>query len=285
MEEKMAEKENYKDLLNKGVSMRQIVTNTEQTLSKMEVVQNKAYHIIDLPSRGWTYPPESLLSSGQVKLMQPTGRNEAILSSQTLIRKGIVIDEFLKSLFVDKIDLDDLLIGDKNYLTFASRRLAYGNDYLVEIECPKCGDIQEVNINLANLPVKQTPKLFEYPKQTNVFDYVLPITQKKVLFKLNNGHLQKLMDKYIKNSNKPGLQILIRTAILVQQIDGEKQYNKILNILQNLPAKDTMALRKYIQELSPDIDLTYHYDCPNCNREQNIIIPLDVSFFWPGYNG
>ncbi|HRT02929.1 MAG TPA: hypothetical protein P5513_03220 [Candidatus Diapherotrites archaeon] len=49
-----------------------------------------------------------------------------------------MVNEFLKSLILEDYKLEDLLTGDKNYLMFAARRMAYGNKYDVKIECPRC---------------------------------------------------------------------------------------------------------------------------------------------------
>ena len=52
--------------------------------------------IVDLPSKGLLYPEGHPLSGGTVELKYMTAREEDILSSANLIRKGVVIDELLK---------------------------------------------------------------------------------------------------------------------------------------------------------------------------------------------
>ena len=60
-----------------------------------------------------------------------TAKEEDILSNQSYIQKGIVLDKLLKSLIInDKINIDDLIVGDKNALLIASRVLGYGKDYI-----------------------------------------------------------------------------------------------------------------------------------------------------------
>ncbi len=53
--------------------------------------------IIDLPSGGKLYPKESPLSSGKLELKYMTTREEDILTSQNLIKKGVVVDRLLDS--------------------------------------------------------------------------------------------------------------------------------------------------------------------------------------------
>ncbi len=276
-------KKNYGDLLtsNKGFSIKEIITEGEDAISKLKATSDQMYEIIDLPSKGWTYPANSVLSTGRIKIKIPTGRNQAILSSQNLIRKGIMIDEFLKSLILEDYKLEDLLTGDKNYMIFAARRMTYGNQYEVRIECPRCNFQSDTVFDLSTIVPKETPELFKFPKEQNEFDFEMPNSTKHVKFHLNNGHYQDLMDKRIKASKHPDLEILIRTACLITEIDGKTQFNDILNILQDIPAKDTFALRTYIQLLSPDINIKKYYECPNCYRKQEVIIPITVDFFWP----
>ena len=53
--------------------------------------------IIDLPSKGKLYPKDSPLSEGKVEIKYMTAREEDILTSQNLIKKGIVIEKLLNS--------------------------------------------------------------------------------------------------------------------------------------------------------------------------------------------
>ena len=62
--------------------------------------------VVDLPSKGLLYPKDSPLSKGSVELKYMTAKEEDILTSINLIRKGIVIDKVLES--VDKkVKVDD----------------------------------------------------------------------------------------------------------------------------------------------------------------------------------
>ena len=82
---------------------------------------------VDLPSGGKLYPTDSPLSSGKIEIKYMTAKEEDILTSQNLIKKGTVIDKLLDSLIVtDGINSDDLVLGDKNAIMVASRILAYG---------------------------------------------------------------------------------------------------------------------------------------------------------------
>ena len=86
--------------------------------------------MVDLPSKGYFYFDGHPLSSGKVEVKYMTAKEEDILTSQNLIQQGLVIEKLLQSLIVDKsIDVDDMLIGDKNAIMVAARILGYGKDY------------------------------------------------------------------------------------------------------------------------------------------------------------
>ena len=93
--------------------------------------------VIDLPSLGKLYPKDSPLAEGKIELKYMTTREEDILMSENLIKKGVVIDKLLDSLIVTpNIKQTDLILGDKNAVLVAARILAYGPEYNVEVTNP-----------------------------------------------------------------------------------------------------------------------------------------------------
>ena len=79
---------------------------------------------VNLPSQGKFYPPEHPLHNKDVvEIKYMTAKHEDILTSQTLLRKGVAIDRLIENLIIDKsIKLDSLLLGDKNAITIAARK-------------------------------------------------------------------------------------------------------------------------------------------------------------------
>ena len=79
---------------------------------------------VDLPSKGIYYPEGHALHGVEsVEIKHMTAKEEDILASESLIRKGIAIDRMLQSLLIDNnLKVKDLLVGDKNALTVACNR-------------------------------------------------------------------------------------------------------------------------------------------------------------------
>ena len=89
--------------------------------------------VITLPSQGKCYPESNPLSKGTIEIKYMTAKEEEILASQNLIRKGVVLDKLFESIIVDKnVNIDDILIGDKNAIMLAARILGYGPEYKIQ---------------------------------------------------------------------------------------------------------------------------------------------------------
>ena len=237
--------------------------------------------IIDLPSEGKVYPKESPLSSGKLELKYMTTKEEDILMSENLIKKGVVIDKLLDSLIVTKgVKQEDLILGDKNAVLVASRILAYGPEYTVEVTNPNDIDEKiEHTFDLSQCPFKELSKKVDY--LGNSFEFVTPVGKNKLKFKLLTGADEKLIDKDLKQSSKFGhsTEITTRLRYAIIEVDGDSKLQTINAFIQTLLARDSVALRNYIRDISPDIDLTSEVEIGG--EAVDVSIPLTVEFFWP----
>ena len=237
--------------------------------------------VIDLPSRGKVYGKESPLAEGKIEIKYMTTKEEDILMSENLIKKGVVIDKLLDSLIVTKgITSDDLIIGDKNAVLVAARILAYGPEYKVEVTNPNNPDQQvEHTFDLTECPFKQAVDEVDY--SGNSFDYETPISKTKIKFKILTGKDEKLIDKDVKQSKKFGYNADITTRLryTITEVDGDSKPETITAFSQNMLARESVALRKYINDISPDIDLTSEIEIGG--ESVSVSIPLTVEFFWP----
>ena len=237
--------------------------------------------VIDLPSEGKVYSKESPLSSGKLELKYMTTREEDILMSENLIKKGVVIDKLLDSLIVTKgVKQEELILGDKNAVLVASRILAYGPEYTVELENPNNPDEKEEHtFDLSKCPFKELSKDVDY--SDNSFDFTTPVGKNKLKFKLLTGVDEVSIEKDIKQSSKFGVSTDITTRLryIVTEVDGDTKSSTINEFTQNLLARDSVALRNHIRDISPDIDLTSEVEIGG--ETVSVSIPLTVEFFWP----
>ena len=237
--------------------------------------------VIDLPSEGKVYPKDSPLADGKIELKYMTTKEEDILMSQNLIKKGVVIDKLLDSLIVTpNVKQTDLLLGDKNAILVAARILAYGPEYTVKIPNPQNSDQEiEHTFDLTECPFKKLTKGVDY--SGNSFDYTTEIGKNKIKFKLLTGKEEELIENEIKQSAKYGYdsEVTTRLRYTITEVDGDSKPDTITSFSQNMLARDSVALRKHIQDLTPDIELTQKIELGG--ETVSVSIPLTVEFFWP----
>ena len=231
--------------------------------------------IIDLPSKGLIYPSENPLSSGKIEMCYMTAKHEDILSNQSYIQKGIVLDKLLQALIVSKINYSDLITGDKNAIMVAARILGYGKDYTFNY------DGTEYTVDLTQIDNKP----FEHTnKGTNEFAYTLPSTNTDITYKiLTHGDEQKIqaeLDGLKKINSNSSPELSTRLKYLITSVNGDRETKTIREFVDNhLLARDSRELRKHIKESQPDVDLSFFPE----GSPTRVDIPVGIKFFWPDF--
>ena len=231
--------------------------------------------VIELPSKGLLYPEGSELAKGTLEMKYMTAKEEDILTNQSYIQKGTVLDKLMKSLIVSKINYDDLLIGDKNAIMVAARILGYGKDYSFSV----LGEDHTIDLStLENKPLNE--ELFKDGE--NNFEFTLPHSGNKVTFKLlthkDEQNISRELEglKKINKDNSP--ELTTRLKHLITSVEGKTESKDIREFVDNyLLARDSRALREYIKEIQPDVELTFFPE----GESDRVNIPIGVSFFWP----
>ncbi len=232
---------------------------------------------IELPSKGILYPEGHALSNGTVEMKYMTAREEDILTNQNYIANGTVLDKLLQSLIITKFDYNDLLVGDKNAILIASRILGYGKDYSFMYD----GVEQHVDLtSLENKPLNES--LFN--KGVNEFHFTLPHSGTKITFRLMDGHLENKIEAEIKGLKKVNKnfssELTTRLKYIITSVEGNSDAKTIRDFVDNyLLARDSRALREYIKEIQPDIDLKTFIELNGESIE--IEVPIGVNFFFP----
>ena len=229
---------------------------------------------VELPSKGLIYPKDHPLSNGKVEIKYMTAKEEDILTNSNYIENGTVLDKLLESVLVSKVDLKDLIIGDKNAIFVATRILGYGKEYKFDLG----GEEQE--LDLTTLENKEFDhSLIEEGK--NEFKFTLPHTGTEITFKILNGHDEAKITKELnglKKINKNSSpELSTRLKYIITSVGGETDNKIIREFVDNyLLARDSRALRDYINEVQPDIDLSFITD-----DGEEVKVPIGLNFFWP----
>ena len=241
--------------------------------------------VIDLPSKGWFYPEDNPLSSGQVEIKYMTAKEEDILTSVNLIKKGLVIDMLLQSLIVDQnINYKDILIGDKNAIMVASRILGYGKEYIVDID-DDSGETESVTIDLTALKDKEID-FSKFERGKNEFSFTLPNSKRELTFKfLTSGdedEVEKELKSLSKLKNPVDPEMTTRLKRRITSVDGNSDQSNINKFVDNeFLSVDSFAFREYVNSITPDVDMDYSYVSSIDGEVKEITVPVTVQFFWP----
>jgi hypothetical protein len=230
--------------------------------------------IVTLPSRGVLYPSDSPLAKGEIEMKYMSAKEEDILTNQTYIEKGIVIDKLIQSLIVSNIDFNDLLIGDKNGLMLAARILSYGKDYTFNFGG------EEYTVDLTEYKEKDLHP--ELEKGINEFNFELPHTKTNITFKLLTHKDERNIEQELKSLKRlkanESHTLTTRLKHIITSVEGDDNPKTVRDFIDNnLLAMDSRELRKYIKEISPDIDLFFFTE----GSDKSIDLPITIQFFYP----
>lgn len=250
---------------------------------------------VELPSKGKFYKEgHSLRNQQTVEIKQMTAKEEDILTSQSLLKQGVAIDRFIQSILIADIDVDSLLVGDKNAILIAARMSGYGDTYETGVTCPACGTVSEVPVSLGDtrrasegyLEMEALEPLegVTGPNELGNFMITLPVSKAVFEVKIMDGRLEKDFTKRIetRRKKKQGEALLTdQFKVYTVSINGVTDLRQVYRFIDQLPVKDSRFLRNTYSKVVPTMDLRYDFFCTNCTHEQEVSVPITAQFFWP----
>jgi len=293
----MSEEKQLQDEYTAPASNKDMVEMAKQQYEQQKVVDYKfPTEIVELPSKGLIYPKESPLSSGKVEMKYMTAKEEDILTTQSYIKDGSVLDRLFQSLIISNgegvpVKYVDITMGDKNAVMIAARILGYGKDYEVEIDDPTSpGDKQKDVIDLTQFEAVEYDGSNQTKLHSNEFEFELPQSKRKVTFQALTESKERKIKHQLEDSKKAARrmkdttdrQLTTRLKNTITSIDGETDQKMINEFVDNeLFAVDSRALRAHINTVVPDIDLTYEFVSEETGERREMLLPMDLGFFWP----
>jgi hypothetical protein len=243
---------------------------------------------VTLPSRGKHYPEDHpLYDQESVEIRYMTAKDEDILSSPSLIKKGVVLDRFIENVLVNKrVKARDLLVGDKNAVLIASRVTGFGSEYSTKVVCPSCTTINSFSFDLTDIKEKEHADLEELDVQAterNTFLIELPVTGITAEVRLLTGRDEaNLIEITKKQQKRGGVESPISTHLksIVVSLAGVENRTQISVFIDGMPAKDSRYLRSVYSKLVPNVDMTQDFQCDACGAEPEVNVPITADFFW-----
>jgi hypothetical protein len=243
---------------------------------------------VELPSKG-NYPAEHPLFGKEVlEIRFMTAKEEDILSSQTLLKKGLAIERMLDSLIIDKsIKAQELLVGDRNALIIAARISGYGANYITQTVCQSCGTRCQVDFDLNNkqfFESSENEKLNLVKLDNGNFQTKMPFSKFQVEFRLLDGKDEQFLTKLIADKKKRKMSETTLTdqfKLMIVSIEGYKDKSIISKYVDNMPTLDSRHFKAAYKEASPDVKVIHDFECNSCGHTQEMEVPFNTDFFWP----
>jgi hypothetical protein len=257
--------------------------NENIPVSSADQQPSRPFDIVPLPSKGLLYKDGPLAGKEALEVYYLTAKEEDILTAPNLLRSGKVMDVLLKAVMVDrKIDVSQLLLGDRNAILVWLRSTGYGADYPVALQCEHCNRKFEYTFDLGALDVRF---LECEPDDEGLFGLDLPASKKFVRLKFLTGADDEELDKMIRMRAKKvggtGNPMTVRLFKIVADVEGLDD-NEKRRFLETLPAQDSRTIRKFIFNNEPTVLMQQDAECTECGEENaEVVIPITPRFFWP----
>lgn len=257
---------------------------------------------VKLPSEGLYY--DGKIPDGIVQV-RPFGlQAEKIMATQRLVKSGKSMDHIFEHYvkLPNDYNQQDLLASDRSFLLYYLRGITYGNDYEFSITCsnedckmvsPHIQDLSQLYTNMKKPNREIGPEPFKvilpyfsslFSKETgDKIDFWV-----KLRF-LRGRDLYQLFQKS-KNDKYSNLSDTIEQnlALFIVEIMDDVESNtgcsdhfKINKFIQKLHSVDSSTIRDFIKENTPLLDTVVRVECPHCNNEMKIELPINENFFRP----
>ena len=239
--------------------------------------------LVDLPSRGRFYPKGHALHNVEtVEVKYMTTREEDILLNQSFLEKGIMLDKLIESILINKrIDVNTLLVGDKNAVIINARKNAYGAKYNFSYVCSKCYTENECTVDLGELDFRGQEDVELTDDGTFILRLPVSNATVEVGFLTSNDEME--ISKKNQQKEKHGLTphpTLERYRKMIKSANGNRDPLVIANLVSNMPIRDSHFLTKNYIKNNPDVDFVYKHVCVKCDNDNEGGVPLMGNFFW-----
>lgn len=243
---------------------------------------------VELPSKGMGYADDHpLCGKDVIEIRYMTAKDEDILTSETLLRKGIALERLLENIIIDKtIDPKTMLIGDRNAIIIAARASGYGNAYETQVSCPNCGSKASMSFDLSKPKIQQIDTEGEFFKKNEKGNYLieLPNTGFEVEVRLLTGKDEAYLTQLAQSKKKNKLGDSAMTdqyKMMIVSVAGETNRVILDKFIDAMPASDSRFLRKAYKVIIPNVKISEDFTCSSCGHSQELEVSFGADFFWP----
>ena len=179
---------------------------------------------------------------------------------------------------------EKILVGDRAFLVFESRRITYGDEFFFTVPCRSCRTKIEWKLDLSELEASGlSEEALEGVGTTSIdratFYRQLPQGLQRVGLRLLTGEHQRKVEL----AKQGGDQQMSEAALLCRlaDIDGASSPGERREFIRAMSLLDLDYLREQWEDLDIFVTDTIDIECTACGGEQEIMIPTDERFFSP----
>ena len=243
-------------------------------------------HFVNLPSGGGFYPeghPLYGLDKVEVKMM--TTKEEDILTNQSYIENGVVLDKLLESILMVDVHPKDMLDADKMAVMIAARVEAYGPEYTVTLTCNKCQNFYLWNVDLSSFePAEASPDFEKTPGGTFVVE--LPKSQSIVEFQHLLPNQIESITKTVDKMKSLNINTNFNTEFykrVILSVNGDDKTESISAFVENMKILDSRKFLKAYQSTVPSMNTNVKSTCSECGHQNEGGMPVQGNFFFPEF--
>lgn len=214
-----------------------------------------------------------------------TGTEENILTAPYLASTGEALDITLHKVILNEgVNVDDLLVGDKNAILLYLRSTSYGDSYPLHITCPKCNKTGNTSFNISEMEAKD---IVNMPDEHGEYYYIMPkmklngepvVVKFRPLTVADEKKINYEIEMSKENSRSISKSITIKYKHQITSINGNTDTEFISQTSKSFPIKDSSALRAYIEKVEPGINTRVNLKCENCYQSFYEKFPIDSNF-------
>ena len=202
----------------------------------------------------------------EAELQPLTGYEEEWLAQHRQTPSAVVVTRLLSACVV-RIDdtmptrdlVQQLLVGDRDYLILQLRRMMLGDQFQAVCTCPGCDAKMDISFTADDVPIERRP-------QTVVlYTLHLPVqehAERTVRFRLPTGGDQEAV---VRMDSKLAAEALLNRCIVD---DGGVE----------LSPEERTAVVDAMERLAPQVDVELDLTCPECHL--TFLAPFDITTFF-----
>lgn len=264
-------------------------------------------YTITLPTNGAFLPPGSidLTMTGDVPVFPMRAADELLLKSPDALMSGFALEKLIESC-VPAIKCSPRLISspDLDVILLAIRAASFGEKMDIEVTCPKCGEENKFEVELAPIlataktlpkenPVRFTDELVAYVRPYNLHNAtslaMASFNEAKKLRAIekipDDGLKQQKINESYANINKIAQATLVECVYKVVTPEATvEDPAQIAEFMLNIPRDWTRKVETVLREINEKaLDKRIHLKCPSCGHEWTTEVEFDpVNFFVQG---